>query len=96
MPTLHIEHPISDLGTWLGAFDQFADARRQAGVTAQRIHQPVDDDQYIVVQLDFDTVEAAQRFKGFLESVVWKSEDLSPALAGTPRARILREATPPA
>ena len=92
MPTLHIEHEISDLGTWFGAFHQFEDARRQAGVTAQRIHQPVDDDKYIVVQLDFDTLDAAERFKNFLESVVWKSEDLSPALAGTPRARVLREA----
>jgi hypothetical protein len=57
LPTLHIEHPISDLDTWLGAFNQFADARRVARVTAQRIHQPVDDDRHIVVQLDFDTVE---------------------------------------
>ena len=92
MPTLHIEHPISDIGTWFGAFNQFAEARRQAGVTAQRIHQPVDDDKSIVVQLDFGTMDAAERFKSFLESVVWKSEDLSPALAGTPRARLLREA----
>ena len=92
MPTLHIEHAISDLGTWFGAFQQFEDARRQAGVTAQRIHQPVDDDNYILVQLDFDTLDAAERFKHFLESVVWRSGDLSPALAGTPRARVLREA----
>jgi hypothetical protein len=92
MPTLHIEHPISDLDTWLGAFNGFADARRDAGVTAQRVHQPVDDDHYIVVQLDFDSIDAAQRFKGFLETVVWQSRDLSPGLAGTPRARVLREA----
>ena len=92
LATLHIEHPISDLATWLGAFNQFADARRDAGVTAERIHQPVDDDQYIVVQLDFDTVEAAEHFKGFLESVVWQSRDLSPGLVGSPTARILRAA----
>jgi hypothetical protein len=92
LATLHIEHPISDLGTWLGAFNQFADARRDAGVIAQRIHQPVDDDRYIVVQLDFDTVEAAEQFKGFLESVVWQSQDLSPGLMGSPTARVLREA----
>ncbi|HKY77906.1 MAG TPA: hypothetical protein VJS45_17365 [Acidimicrobiia bacterium] len=61
-------------------------------MTAHRIHQPVDDDKYIVVQLDFDTVEAAERFRGFLESVVWQSADLSPALAGTPQARVLRAA----
>ena len=92
MATLHIEHPISDLTTWLGAFNQFADARRDAGVTGQRIHQPVDDDQYIVVQLDFGTVEAAEQFKRFLETVVWQSRELSPGLAGTPVARVLREA----
>lgn len=92
MATLHIEHPISDLGTWLGAFDQFADARRDAGVTGQRIHQPVDDDKYIVVQLDFDSEQQAVDFKGFLESVVWKTPDLSPGLAGVPQARVLRAA----
>jgi hypothetical protein len=91
VPALHIEHPISDLGTWLGAFSQFAAARRDSGVTAERVHQPVDDENYIVVQLDFATVEAAEHFKTFLESVVWKSPDLSPGLAGSPQARVLRE-----
>ena len=94
MPTLHIEHAISDLGTWLGAFNQFAEARRDAGVTTQRIHQPVDDDNYIVVQLDFDTIEAAEEFRRFLETVVWQSRDLSPGLAGTPQARVLHEVDP--
>ena len=92
MATLHIEHPISDLDTWLGAFNQFADARRDAGVTAQRVYQPVGDDRYIVVQLVFATEEAAEKFKGFLETVVWQSRDLSPGLAGSPVARVLREA----
>src|SRR4051794_8746618 len=90
MATLHIEHPITDLATWLGAFDQFAEARRGAGVSSQRIYQPVDDENYIVVQLDFDSPEAAGAFKEFLETVVWKSPELSPGLAGVPRARILR------
>ena len=93
MPTLHIEHAISDLPTWFGAFNRFTDARQNAGVTAERVHQPIDDDKYIVVQLSFDTVEAAEAFKSFLESVVWQSRDLSPGLAGTPRARVLREAS---
>jgi hypothetical protein len=89
MATLHIEHPISDLSTWLAAFNRFADARREAGVTMQRVHQPVDDDRYIVVQLDFAEVEAATRFKGFLETVVWATPENSPGLAGTPQARVL-------
>ncbi|HEY8217604.1 MAG TPA: hypothetical protein VIH82_10745 [Acidimicrobiia bacterium] len=89
MATLHIEHPITDLDTWLAAFNRFGDARREAGVTAQRVHQPVDDQQYIVVDLEFETVDDAARFKEFLETVVWQSRDLSPGLAGTPRALVL-------
>jgi hypothetical protein len=87
--TLHIEHEITDLPTWLGAFNRFAEARKGAGVVAQRIHQPADDDRYIFVQLDFAQPEQAEAFKGFLETVIWKSPEASPALAGSPTARIL-------
>jgi len=88
MTTLHIEHPITDLGTWRAAFDRFAERRRQGGVSAERIQQPVDDDHYVVVDLDFPTRPQAERFLAFLETTVWASRDSSPALAGTPRARI--------
>ena len=91
MATLHIEHPITDLKTWLGAFTRFEEARKKAGVRAQRVCQPVDDDKYICVTLDFDTVEQAAAFKGFLERTVWASAEASPALGGTPKARVLTE-----
>jgi len=91
--TLHIEHPISDLQTWLGAFNRFEEAREKAGVRSHRIHQPVDDDKYIYVTLDFDSVEEAAAFKSFLEKTVWASAEASPALAGTPKARVLTEVT---
>ncbi|HKH22638.1 MAG TPA: hypothetical protein VKA88_03375 [Solirubrobacterales bacterium] len=91
MATLHIEHPITDLETWLGAFARFAEARTKAGVKEHRVHQPVDDDKYIYVELDFDTSEQAEAFKGFLETNVWSSPDASPGLGGTPRARILTQ-----
>jgi hypothetical protein len=91
MATLHIEHAISDLDTWLGAFGRFAEARTNAGVKAERVHQPVDDDRYIYVELDFDETEQAEGFKNFLEARVWSNPDASPALEGTPRARVLSE-----
>ena len=90
MATLHIEHEITDLETWLGAFSRFDEARRKAGVKAQRVSQPIDDDNYICVELDFDSVDQAEAFQGFLETKVWSSPDASPALGGTPRARVLR------
>jgi len=92
MTTLHIEHPITDFGTWRAAYDRFADRRRAAGVTAERVQQPVDDERFVVVDLDFPTREHAQRYLGFLESTVWASRETSPALAGTPRARLLEPA----
>jgi hypothetical protein len=94
MATLHIEHEISDLQVWLGAFRQFDEARRNAGVTAQRVSQPQDDTHHIVVQLDFPSVEQAEGFKAFLETVIWSSPDNAPALVGTPRARVLMPVEP--
>jgi hypothetical protein len=94
MATLHIEHPITDLDTWLGAFNNFADARKNAGVRAQRVRQPVGDPRYIVVDLEFDDSEAAHGFKEFLEGVVWQSKDLSPGLDGVPTARVLDDVDP--
>ena len=91
MATLHIEHAITDIQTWLGAFGRFEAARKHAGVRAHRVCQPVDDDKYIHIELDFDTVEQAAAFKGFLENSVWTSPDASPGLAGTPKARVLTE-----
>lgn len=91
MVTLHIEHAISDLQTWLGAFNKFEEARRKAGVRAQHVRQPVDDDHYIYVTLDFDTADEASGFKRFLETTVWASAETSPALEGSPMARVLTD-----
>lgn len=91
MATLRIEHPITDIDTWLGAFGRFADARQRAGVRSHRVHQPDDDDHYICVDLEFDTTEQAAVFRTFLEANVWSSPAASPGLAGTPRARVLVE-----
>ena len=92
MPTLHIEHPVTDLAVWRAAFDRFADRRRQGGVVGERVQRPVDDGHYVLVDLDFATREQAERFLGFLESTVWASRDSSPALVGTPQTRILERA----
>ena len=91
MATLHIQHPISDLDTWLGAFNGFAEARKGAGVRAERIRQPAGDPHYIVVDLDFATVDEAAAFLDFLQKVVWAIPENAPALAGTPETMILED-----
>lgn len=92
MPTLHIEHAITDFDTWSAAFDRFADARRNAGVTSHRVQRPVDDPNYVVIDLDFEATDRAEAFLGFLKANVWTTRDNSPALAGAPKTMILEPA----
>ncbi len=92
MATLHIEHPVTDFGTWKAAFDRFAAVRERSGVRGHRIQCPVDDPHFVVIDLDFKTVGLAQEFLDFLRAKVWTSTENAPALAGTPRTRILQPA----
>jgi len=95
MPTLHIEHAISDFELWKAAFDRFAAARVGAGVLRHRVSRPVDDPCYVVVDLDFATADEAHRFLAFLHASIWSSAASAPALVGAPQTRILeRELVP--
>ena len=96
MPTLHIEHAVTDFATWNAAFGRFDQHRQQAGVRRQRVQRPVDDPRYVVIDLDFDSVGEAASFLGFLRASVWSSPGNAPALHGTPQARILDLAEPAA
>lgn len=92
MTTLHIRHAITDFDTWASAFGRFAGARRDAGVRAHRVQRPVDDPAYVVIDLDFDTTDAAESFLGFLRTNVWGVPANSPGLGGTPETMILEPA----
>ena len=89
MNTLHIEHAITDFDVWSAAYGRFAGIRRQAGVRAERISRPVDDPRYVSIDLDFETLEAAQAFLQFLTTNVWAVQENAPGLSGTPQTKIL-------
>jgi hypothetical protein len=89
MTSLHIQHPITDLPTWVAAYSAFAEKRRMAGVVSETVRHPVGDERYIVIDLDFETVDQAAAFRHFLETSVWGNTQNSPALGGTPEVRIL-------
>lgn len=93
MPTLHIEHAITDLDTWQGAFEALHEVRRQAGVVAEVVRQPVDDPNRVVLDLEFDTTEHASAFLDFLQTHVWAVPENAPALAGIPTATVLDTVT---
>ncbi len=88
MFTVHIEHPISDLSTWKAAFDRDPGDRAGSGVRRYVIHQPVDDPNYILIDLDFETAQEAQSFLARM-ATVWSSASAAPALRGKPVTRVL-------
>jgi hypothetical protein len=89
MITLQIEHAITDYDTWRQAFDRFAEARRAGGVVRHRINHSIDDANYMVIELDFATAEAASKLREFLTNTVWAAPASAPALVGSPQTRIL-------
>lgn len=92
MTTLHIEHEISDYDTWRAAFDRFEPFRADAGVVAHHIFRPIDDDRYVVIQLELPDPDRAAAFLEILRTQVWASRERSPALRGEPRTVILESA----
>jgi hypothetical protein len=86
MTTLHIEVTVNDIDAFRAGFAQHREARRQAGVRAERVRHPIGDPFHLIVDLDFDTVPQAEAFLGFLREVIWKE---SPAVVGAPRGSIL-------
>ncbi|WP_211879095.1 hypothetical protein [Pseudarthrobacter albicanus] len=92
MFTLQIEHGIKDFGTWKAAFDRDPVNRAASGVLAHRISRPVDDPNYVLVELDFDQRSQAEALLENLQSKVWNSPEAAPALQGSPKTRILESA----
>lgn len=87
---IRIEHPITDFETWKAAFDRDPVSREAGGVRRYRIFRPLDDPNYVAIDLEFDDAERAIAFREALERL-WRSGRATPALAGTPQARLVRD-----
>jgi hypothetical protein len=90
MPTLQIEHAISDFDVWKRAFEADPVRREESGVRRYRVYRPLDDPRYVEIDLDFDSLAEAEAFRTALEGL-WRSGRAAPALAGMPQARIVEE-----
>jgi hypothetical protein len=88
MFTLCIEHQIHGYEMWRAAFDRLAAIRERAGVRNHRISLAVDDANFIMIDLDFDSADAAGAFLAVLRRDVWGSAS-APALAGGVQTRIV-------
>jgi hypothetical protein len=88
MPILRLEHAISDFDVWKAAFDRDPVRREESGVRGHRVYCPLDDPNYVTVDLEFDDSDTAERFEVALGNL-WRSREAAPALVGTPQVRIV-------
>ena len=88
MTILHIEHPISNFDTWKKAFDSDPVGRERSGVRSYEVLRPIDDPNYVMIDLEFDNVKTTEDFLTSMREV-WQSAAAAPALAGSPQTRIV-------
>jgi hypothetical protein len=85
MATLHVENTVRDFDEWKAVFDKFDRFRAEKGMRAYRMSRMVDDPNKVVIDLDFDSIEAATEFRGALEQI-WRTPQSQEQLVshGTP------------
>jgi hypothetical protein len=60
MHVLRIEHPVPNFAAWKEAFDSDPVGREQAGVRRYRVLRPIDDPNYVMIDLEFDSAGEAE------------------------------------
>jgi hypothetical protein len=86
MPTLRIEHAVPDFNGWKRAFDSDPADRKGSGVRRYRVLRSVDDPNYVMIDLEFDSLEDAE---GLLAKMrrVWSGDGQK--VMRNPQARIV-------
>ncbi len=74
MITLRIEHKIDNYDGWKKAFDSDPINRKQSGVNHYRVYRPIDDTNFIIIDLDFNNLEKAQAAQVALMNIFPKIE----------------------
>jgi hypothetical protein len=87
MTILQIEHGVRDYEAWKRAFDSDPVGREYGGVRRYRIMRPVDDPNYVVIELEFTGAGEADAFRGKLREL-WGRMGDEVGLEG-PQARIV-------
>ena len=88
MITLHIEHPVHDFASWKAAFDSDPADRKGAGVRRYVISRPLDRPLYVLIDLEFDDRERAEKMLAVLENV-WQTPRARGAVSGEIATAIL-------
>ena len=86
MFTLRIEHPVPSFEGWKKAFDSDPVGREKSGVRQYRVQRPINDANYVMVDLEFDTASQAEALLAAMR-VVWAR--VQGKIVMDPQARIL-------
>ena len=87
MPILQIEPKVRDFDGWKQAFDSDPVGRQQGGVRRYRIARLADDPNHVLIELEFDSQDEAERFRSGLQEL-WGRVGDRLGLEG-PQARIV-------
>ena len=83
---LHIEHPVVHYDSWKAAFDSDPVGRARRGVRRHRILRGLDDPNFVMIDLEFDTpAEAA----GLLDAMQTVWDRVAGVVVSSPRAVIV-------
>jgi hypothetical protein len=88
MPTLRIEHSVPDFDGWKRAFDSDPVDRKGSGVRRFEVFRSVEDPNYVMIDLEFDSLKEAE---GLLAKMrrVWSGEGQK--VMRNPQARIVEQ-----
>ena len=74
MTVLQIEHKVPNYSGWKKAFDSDPINRKGSGVCRHRIFRPADDPNYVIIQLEFETLDKAEKALSALSNLWTKVE----------------------
>jgi hypothetical protein len=86
MYILRIEHPVPDFDGWKKAFDSDPVGREKSGVRHYEVLRPINDANYVMIDLEFDTTSQAEALLAAMR-VVWSR--VEGEIMMNPQARIV-------
>jgi hypothetical protein len=81
---------VRDFDAWKAAFDSDPVGREQGGVRRYRVLPPVDDPNYVVIDLEFGSSGEAEAFRTALREM-WSRAQAQGIIESSPQARIVDE-----
>jgi hypothetical protein len=86
MATLRIEHPVPDYDAWKQVFDKDPVGRQKSGVRRYKVLRAIDDPNYVMIDLEFDTPSDAEALLTAMR-VIWGR--VQGTIISNPQARIV-------